>query len=136
MLGIAALPTATFQMPAFRPTYVQVAAADYNALNTALGNMQIAGANPVTITASPVVGGVQVTLTGISAAPIDGILSLIAAATPQPAGWPAAQRVGGIAIGQSQTYRFTLPAKAAVKSVQLQFGDEGLQTITVPYAIR
>ncbi len=127
---------AMIQIPLQRPTFLQCAIGDYNTLDTALSTMQITAVSPVTITASPVAGGVQVTLTGASSVPVDGIVSLVSAQPPPPAGWPAAQRFQGLASGQSQTLRFTLPARAAVSQIQVTTGDRQLQTVTVPYAIR
>ncbi len=134
-LAVGGTTSTTIQIPPERPTFLQCAAADSSALDSALGSMQVTSVSPVTITASPIVGGVQVTLTGTLTTAADGIVSLISIATPAPTGWPAPQHFVGIAEGQSQTFQFPLPAKPAVKSVQVVCGDRRLQTITVPYGV-
>ena len=95
--------------------------------------MQATSTPPVAITAGPAVGGVQVTLTGASATPVDGIVDLIPAAATTPAGWPAAQHFQGLALGQSQTFRFTVPAKAAVGQVRVQCGDRRMLQVLTTY---
>jgi hypothetical protein len=82
------------------------------------------------------VGGVQVTLTGASSSPVDGVLDLIPAASTTPTGWPAAQRFQSLASGQSQEFGFTLPNGAAVGQVRVVCGNRRLQTVTAPYTGR
>ena len=120
-------------MPSNGPTFLQCAVADYSALDTAVVGHADHGLSPVTITASPVVGGIQVTLTGASSVPADGIVSLVPAASKTPTGWPPPQRFQGLAIGQSITLRFSVPNKAGVKQISLVCGDRQLMTVTVQY---
>ncbi len=126
----------TVKIAVERPAFIQCAVGDYNTLDTALTGMQVTGLSPVSVVATPVVGGVQVTLTGVSQAAVDGIVSLIPAATPTPAGWPAAQHFQSLALGKSVSFRFALPSKAAVKSVQVVAGNLRLATFTFPYSGR
>jgi hypothetical protein len=133
LLPITGATTSTVQVPAERVTYLQCAAADYSALATAVSTAQVTSASMVNVATTPVVGGVQVTLTGASPNPVDGIVDLIAAATPTPKGWPAAQSFSGLALGQSQSFTFVLPAKAAVSQVRLRCGDRRMATSTVAY---
>ena len=125
--------SATIQFQIQRPTFVQCAVADYSTLDAAVSGMTITALSPVTITASPVVGGIQVTLTGASLVSTDGIVSLVPAAARTPTGWPAPQHFQGLANGQSITLRFSLPDKAGVKQISLVCGDRQLVTVTVPY---
>ena len=125
--------SATIQIPLQRPTFLQCAIADYSTFDAALLTMRITAVSPVTITASPVVGGIQVILTGASSAPVDGIVSLVPAASRTPSGWPSPQRFQGLALGQSVTLRFSLPNKAGVEQISLVCGDRQLATFTVPY---
>ncbi len=127
---------ATIQLASERPAYLQCALADYSLLDSALGGMQVNASSPVVIAAGPVVGGVQVTLTGASSSPVDGTVGLVWAAPSQPTGWPAAQRFQSLASGQSQAFKFVLPNKAAVKQVSVVCGNRRLQTVTVPYSGR
>ncbi len=135
-LTVTGTSNATVQLAQERPAYLQVALADYNLLDSALAAMQVTAVSAVTIKASPVTGGVQVTLTGASSSPADGVVDLIPAAATTPVGWPAAQRFQGLALGQSQTFRFTLPNKAAVSQVRVRCGDRRLVEVRVPYSGR
>ena len=135
-VSVAGTTTATVQIPAERPTYLRCAAADYTLLDTALGTMQVTSLSPVAILATAVVGGVQVTLTGQTSTPVDGIVDLISSAATPPAGWPAAQRFQSLALGKSQTFRFTIPNKAAVSQVRVRCGDRNIQEVRVPYTGR
>ena len=135
-LPVSGTNDATVQIAAERPAYLKCAVADYSLLDAALGTMQIAAASPALIQATPVVGGVQVTLTGQSSTPVDGILDLIAAAATPPAGWPAAQRFQSLALGKTQTFRFTIPNRAAVSQVRLRCGDRQMIEVRIPYTGR
>jgi hypothetical protein len=128
--------SATVQIPQERPTYLQCAVADYNSLDSALGGMQATNVPPFIITARPAVGGVQVTLTGQSSTPVDGIVDLIPAAAKTPPGWPAPQRFQGLALGESKSFRFVVPGKAAVGQVRVRYGDRRLLEVRVPYTGR
>ncbi len=134
--AVSGTTTATIQMAAQRPTYLQCASSNYSQLKTAVSTMTVTATSPVTVTASPVAGGVQVTVTGTSSVAVDGIVSLVSAKQPAPAGWPAAQRFQGLASGQSVTLRFTLPPNSTVSQIQVTAGDRQLQTVTIPYTIR
>ena len=126
--------SATIPIPVQRPTFLQCAGPDYTAFDAAISGMAITAISPVTITTKPVVGGVQVTVTGALAVPADGIVSLVPAAARTPVGWPSPQHFQGLAMGTSITLRFSLPNKAGVKQVQVVCGDRQLVTATVPYS--
>ena len=130
--------SSTIQIAAERPAYLQCNVADYSTLDSAVGGMQVATLAPISVTASPVVGGVQVTVTGTGSTetPADGVVSLVPAASKTPAGWPAAQRFQSLALGQSITLRFSVPNKAGVKSVQVSAGSLRMATYTFPYTGR
>jgi hypothetical protein len=132
-IPIVGTTTATIPIPTERPAFIQCAVGDYSLLDSAISGMQITATSPVVITASPVVGGVQVTLTGASPTPVDGILDLIPAATTTPKGWPAAQHFDSLASGQSKSFRFTLPAKAAVSQMRVRAGDRRMLEVRGPY---
>jgi hypothetical protein len=133
-IPITGATTSTIQVAAQRATYLQCAATDYTALDTALSTAQVTNVPAVNIASTPVVGGVQVTLTGASPTPVDGILDLIPAASTAPKGWPAAQWFQGLGLGQSRSFTFVVPAKAAVSQVRARCGDRRMITTTVPYA--
>jgi hypothetical protein len=132
-IPVGGTTTATIQIPRERPAFVQCAVDDYSLLDSAISGMQITATSPVAITASPVVGGVQVTLTGASPTPVDGIVDLIPAVTTTPKGWPVAQHFDSLASGKSKSFRFTLPAKAAVSQVRVRAGDLRMVEVRVPY---
>ena len=125
----------TIQIAAERPAYLQCNVADYSTLDSALGGMQVTALAPISVTASPVVGGVQVTVTGTGSTetPADGVVSLVPVASKTPSGWPAAQCFQSLASGQSIILRFSVPNKAGVKSVQVTAGSLRTATYTFPY---
>ena len=125
--------SSTIQIAFQRPAYIQCNVADYSTLDSALTGMQVASLSPVSVTATPVVGGIQVTLTGTSRTAADGIVSLVPVASKTPTGWPAAQHFQSLALGQSITMRFSVPNKSGVKSVQVIAGTLRLATFTFPY---
>jgi hypothetical protein len=132
-IPITGATTSTIQVAMQRPTYLQCAIADYSALNTALSTAQVANVPMVNVATTPVVGGVRVTLTGASPTPVDGIVDLIAAAGTTPKGWPTAQWFSGLAMGQSQSLTFVVPAKAGIGQVRVRCGDRRMLTTTVSY---
>jgi hypothetical protein len=134
LLVVAEKDSAVIQIPAERPAFLRCGAGDSALLKKAVAGMQVKDLDPVVITASPVVGGVQVTLTGASSSPVDGVLDLIPAASKTPTGWPTAQRFQSLTLGKSQTFRFTLPNTAAVSQVRVVCGNRRLQTVTVRYS--
>jgi hypothetical protein len=125
--------SSTIQLAAEYPAYIQCAIGDYSTLDSALSGMQVTSLSPISVAATPVVGGVQVTITGVSPAPVDGIVSLLPTASKTPNGWPPAQRFQGLALGQSTTLRFTVPNRAGIASVQVLVGNRQLATFTFPY---
>ena len=125
--------SSTVQIAVERPAYIQCAVGDYSTLDSALTGMQVATLAPVSVVATQVVGGVQVTVTSTSQASVDGIVSLIPVASKTPSGWPAAQRFQGLALGQTATFRFTVPNRSGVKSVQVVAGNLRMATFTFPY---
>ncbi len=135
-ITVSGTTSATVQVPTARPTYLQCALSDYSLLDSAVSGMTVTPLSPVTITAVPVAGGVEVTLTGASYNSVEGTVSLVSAQQPAPAGWPAAQHFQSLGLGQSQSFRFSLPATATVSQVQVTAGDLRMQQFTVPYTIR
>lgn len=135
-IPVGGVGSATIQLPRERPVYLKCAAADYNQLDSALTGMTATDVPPFTIVARPIVGGVQVTLTGQSSSTADGIVDLIPAATKTPPGWPAPQRFQGLGMGESKTFRFVLPNRAAVSQVRVIYGDRRLREVRVPYTGR
>jgi hypothetical protein len=133
-IPITGATTATIQVAAQRATYLQCALANYRALDTAMSTAQVANISAVNIATTPVVGGVRVTLTGASPTPVDGIIDLIAAASTTPKGWPAAQWFSGLALEQSQSFTFVVPAKAGISQVRVRCGDRRMISTTVAYA--
>jgi len=129
---VAEKDSAVIQIAADRPAFLRCAAGDAALLRKAVAGMQVKDLDPVVITARPIAGGVQVTLTGASSSPVDGVLDLIAAASTAPTGWPAPQRFESLASGKSQEFRFTLPNGAAAGQVRVICGNRRLQTVTVP----
>jgi len=125
--------SAVIQISAERPAFFKCRAEDAALLKKAVAGMQVKGLDPVVIKVTPVAGGVQVTLTGASPSPVDGVLDLIAAGSKEPTGWPAPQRFQSLASGKSQEFRFTLPDGAALGQVRVVCGNRRLQTVTVPY---
>ena len=93
----------------------------------------VANVCAVNIATTPIVGGVQVTLTGASPTPVDGIVDLISAASTTPKGWPAAQWFSGLALGQSQSFTFVVPAKAGIGQVRVRCGDRRMIETKVAY---
>ena len=130
-IPITGTTTSTIQVAAERPTFLQCNIADYSALDTAVSRATVATVCTVNIATTPIVGGVQVTLTGASPTPVDGIVDLFAAASTTPKGWPAAQHFQGLALGQSQSFTFVVPAKAAIGQVRVRCGDRRMTTTTV-----
>ena len=124
---------AAVPIPVRRPVYLKCAVEDYNLLDTALAGMQATNVYPVTVTARPATGGVQVTLTGASLSLIDGIVDLIPTAASKPAGWPAPQHFQSLALGQTTTLTFVVPKTTPVKTVHVSVGDRQVQDLTVPY---
>jgi hypothetical protein len=132
-IPITGTTNATIQVAAQRPTYLQCNIADYSALDTAMSGATATNTCAVNIAAAPVVGGIQVTLTGASSTPADGIVDLIPAASTTPKGWPPAQWFQGLALGQSTTLRFSLPNKAGVSQVRVRCGDRRMTETRVTY---
>ncbi len=124
-IPITGTTTSTIQVAAQRPTYLQCNVGDYSALDTAVSGATVANVCAVNVATAAVVGGIRVTLTGASPTAADGIVDLIPAASPTPKGWPAAQWFQGLGLGQSQSFTFVLPAKAAVSQVRVRAGTEG-----------
>jgi hypothetical protein len=133
---VAEKDTAVIQVPAERPVFLRCDAEHSALLKRAVAGMQVKDMDPVVIKAGPVAGGVQVTLTGASPSPVDGVLDLIPAGSKTPTDWPAAQHFQSLASGQSQEFRFTLPSGAAVSQVRVVCGNRRLQTATAPYTGR
>jgi len=100
---VAEKDSAVIQLPAERPAFLRCGAQDSALLKKAVAGMQVKDLDPVVITASPVAGGVQVTLTGASSSPVDGVLDLIPAASQAPTGWPAAQRFQSLGSGRARS---------------------------------
>ncbi len=134
-IPITGTTTSTIQVAAQRPTYLQCNVGDYTAMDTAVSGATVTNVCTVNIAASPMAGGVRVTLTGASPTPVDGIVDLIAAASPTPKGWPAAQWFQGLTLGQSQSFTFMLPANAAASQVRVRCGNRRMITSTVPYTV-
>jgi hypothetical protein len=135
-IPITGTTTSTIQVAAERPAFLQCNIGDYAAMDAAMSGAQVANVCSVNITTTPMVGGVQVTLTGVSPTPVDGIIDLIAAASPPPKGFPSAQRFQGLALGQSQSFTFLLPGKAAVSQVRVRCGNRRMIETTVAYKAR
>ena len=133
-IPLVASPTkATVPIPVKRPVYLKCAVEDYNLLDTALAGMQATNVYPLTVTARPATGGVQVTLTGASTGLVDGIVDLIPTAASKPAGWPAAQHFQSLALGQTTKLTFVVPKTTPVKTVHVSVGDRQVLDLTVPY---
>jgi hypothetical protein len=132
-IPITGATTSTVQVGVERPTFLQCNLADYSAMDTAVSGATVSAVCTVNVATTPIVGGVRVTLTGASPTPVDGIVDLIAAAGTTPKGWPAAQHFQGLALGQSQSYTFAVPAKAGISQVRVRCGDRRMITTTVVY---
>jgi hypothetical protein len=132
-IPIVGTTTSTIQVAMERPTYLQCNIADYGALDAAMSTAQAVNVPTVNIAMAPTVGGVRVTLTGASPVPVDGIIDLIAAASPTPKAWPAAQWFQGLAMGQSQSFTFVVPAKAGISQVRVRCGDRRTLETRVSY---
>ena len=122
-IPITGTTTSTVQVGSERPTFLQCAIADYSALDTAVSGATVANVCTVSVAMTPIVGAVQVTLTGASPTPVDGIVDLIAAASSTPKGWPAAQHFQSLGLGQSQSFTFAVPAKEGISQVRVRCGD-------------
>jgi hypothetical protein len=132
-IPVVGTTTSTVQVAAERPTFLQCDIADYSALDTALSGAQSTNVCTVNIATTPLPGGVQVTLTGASSTPVDGTVELLPAASTAPKGWPLLQHFQSLAQGQSQSFTFVLPAKAAVGQVRIRTGDRRMIEVKVPY---
>jgi hypothetical protein len=135
-IPITGTTTSTIQVAAERPTFLQCNVADYAALDTAMSTAQVTNVCAVNIATRPIVGGIQVTLTGALPTPVDGILELLPAASPTPKGWPAAQWFSGLASGQSQSFTFVVPAKATASQIRVRCGDRRMIETKVAYTTR
>ena len=91
--------------------------------------------DPVAVTSKSAEGGVEVTVSGRSRIPQDGIVDLIAAGATLK-NWPAAQYFHGLAQGQDQSLRFVVPDKAAVDQIRVRCGDRQMLEIKVPYTVQ
>jgi hypothetical protein len=132
---VAEKDSAVIQIPAERPAFLKCRAEDSALLMKAVAGMQVKDLDPVVMTARPIAGGVQVTLTGAASSPVDGALDLIPAAGKTPTGWPAAQHFQSLESGKSQEFQFTLPNGAAVGQLRVVCGNRRLQTVTVLFDI-
>ena len=127
---------AVIEIATERPAFLRCGARDSDQMKKALAEMKVKELDQVVIAASPVADGIQVTVTGASSSLVDGIVSLIGTELAKPTGWPADQHFQSLALGLSQTFRFSLANKAAVKGVRVKYGNRRLLTATVPYSDR
>jgi len=134
-IPVSGTTAATVSIPAERPAFLQCALADYNLLDAAVTGMTVTDTG-LLVTVARTTGGVTVTITGQTDNPQDGIVDLIPQAASNPPGWPAAERFHSLGKGQSKTFRFTVPNRAAVKEVRVRLGDREIREIRVPYTGR
>ena len=73
---VAGKDGAAIQLPAERPTYLRCGAGDYGLLEKAVANARVTYLDPVAVTSKSAEGGVEVTVTGRSRIPQDGIVDL------------------------------------------------------------
>jgi hypothetical protein len=133
---VAEQDSAVIQIPADRPAFLRCSAADAALFRRAVAGMQVKSQDPVVIAARAIAGGVQVTVTGASPSPMDGVLELVPAANNAPTGWPPAQHFQSLESGKSQEFQLMLPAGSAAGQVRVVCGNRRLRTITVPYSGR
>ena len=125
------------QVAAERPTFLQCNVADYAALNTAMSTAQVTNVCAVNIATTPIVGGIQVTLTG--ALPDSGGRHPGTAFRGQPNAEGLARARNsfqGLASGQSQSFTFIVPAKAAIGQIRVRCGDRRMIETKVAYTTR
>ncbi len=115
-----------------RPIYLRCAGDDYALLEKALASAEVAYLDPVVVTASSSGRSIEVKVTGRSPRAPDGVVDLIAAGEQKPADWPAAQHFYSLALGESKTFNFAIPATGAVREVRVRVGDRQMLEVRAP----
>ena len=87
----------------------------------------------VNIATAPMVGGVQVTLTGASPTPADGIVDLIPAASTTPEGLAAGAVVPGAGAGTEPDPHVRRARQGGVSQVRVRCGDRRMTETRVAY---
>jgi hypothetical protein len=120
------------ECPLDRPIYLRCAGDDYALLENALAGAEVAYLDPVAVTASASSSGIEVKVTGRSRSAQDGVVDLVPTGEQKPPGWPAAQHFQSLALGESKTFSFAIPAEGAVREVGVRVGDRQMLEVKAP----